>query len=108
MKEYTAKEMKLLKNNPYTFKVTKNRLYFTIEFKEAFWRAYQAGLAPRKILTDLGYDLSMFSQSQIDSIVQRIKKEVLSGKGFTQGQTITRRIKAEPEISTLPPTDISR
>jgi predicted DNA-binding protein (UPF0251 family) len=37
--------------------------------------------------------------------VQRIKKEVLSGKGFTQGQTITRRIKAEPEISTLPPAD---
>ena len=37
MKEYTAKEMKLLKANPYTFKVTKNKLYFTIEFKEAFW-----------------------------------------------------------------------
>ncbi len=36
MKEYTAKEMKLLKANPYTFKVTKNKLYFTIEFKEAF------------------------------------------------------------------------
>ena len=36
MKEYTAKEMKLLKANPYTFKVTKNKLYFTIKFKEAF------------------------------------------------------------------------
>ncbi len=40
MKEYTAKEMKLLKANPYTFKVIKNKLYFTIEFKEAFWTAY--------------------------------------------------------------------
>ena len=37
MKEYTAKEMKVLKANPYTFKVTKNKLYFTIEFKKAFW-----------------------------------------------------------------------
>ena len=27
MKEYTAKEMKLLKANPYTFKVSKNKLY---------------------------------------------------------------------------------
>ena len=45
MKEYTAKEMKLLKANPYTFKVTKNKLYFTIEFKKAFWTAYQAGMA---------------------------------------------------------------
>jgi len=32
VKEYTAKEMKLLGANPYTFKVTKNKLYFTIEF----------------------------------------------------------------------------
>lgn len=34
MKEYMIKEMKLLKANLYTFKVTKNKLYFPIEFKE--------------------------------------------------------------------------
>ena len=34
------REVKLLKANPYTFKVTKNKLYFTAEFKEAFWMAY--------------------------------------------------------------------
>ena len=32
--------MKLLKANPYTFKVTKNKLYFTIKFKEAFGLHY--------------------------------------------------------------------
>ena len=93
MKEYTAKEMKLLKANPYTFKVTKNKLYFTIEFKEAFWTAYQAGMAPRKILEDLGYDLGIFGQKQIDSIVQGIKKQALSGDGFRQGECRTRRVK---------------
>lgn len=101
MKEYTAKEMKLLKANPYTFKVTKNRLYFTIEFKEAFWTAYQAGIAPRKIIGDLGYDLELFGQKQIDSIVQRIKHQVESGKGFTQGENRIRRKKDEliiPEV----------
>ena len=72
MREYTAKEMKLLKANPYTFKVTKNKLYFTVAFKEAFWTAYQAGMAPRKILEDLGYDLEMFGQKQIDSMVQEL------------------------------------
>ena len=36
MREYTSKEMKLLQANPYTFKVTKHKLYFTTEFKEAF------------------------------------------------------------------------
>ena len=95
MKEYTAKEMKLLKANPYTFKVTKNKLYFTAEFKEAFWMAYQAGVAPRKIIEDLGYDLEMFGQKQIDSIVQRIKKQAYEGNGSRQGENHTRRRKDE-------------
>lgn len=93
MKEYTAKEMKLLKVNPYTFKVTRSKLYFTVEFKEAFWTAYQAGMAPRKIMEDLGYDLEMFGQKQIDSIVQRIKRQAQSGCGFRQGENRTRRKK---------------
>lgn len=93
MKEYTAKEMKQLKANPYTFKVTKSRLYFTVEFKEAFWTAYQAGMAPRKILEDFGYDLGVFGQKQIDSIVQSIKHQAQSGEGFRQGSSRARRKK---------------
>lgn len=98
MKEYTAREMKLLKANPYTFKVTKNKLYFTIEFKETFWTAYQAGMAPRKILEDLGYDLEMFGQKQIDSMVQRMKRQAESRNGFRQGENRTRRKKDELSI----------
>lgn len=98
MKEYTAKEMKLLKANPYTFKVTKNKLYFTVEFKEAFWTAYQAGMAPRKILEDLGYDLLMFGQKQIDSMVQSIKRQAQCGNGFREGENRTRRKKEDLSI----------
>ena len=65
MKEYTPKQIKKLEANPYTLKVTKNKLYFTIKFKEDFWINYQAGNAPRKILSDLGYDLEYFGQKQI-------------------------------------------
>lgn len=104
MKEYTAKEMKLLKANPYTYKVTKNKLYFTIEFKETFWTAYQAGMAPRKILEDLGYDLGMFGQKQIDSMVQSIRRQAQGGSGFRQGENRTRRRKGElsiPEGTTM-------
>jgi len=101
MKEYTSKEMKLLKKNPYTLNVTKNKLYFTSSFKEAFWIKYQAGDAPRKILTDLGYDVSMFGQKSIDSLVQRIKKQALSGNGFSEGENRTKRtgIKSPDDIS---------
>lgn len=93
MKEYTKKEMKILKENPYTFNVTKNKLYFTTDFKIIFWKKYQAGIAPRKILEELGYDLKMFQQKQIDSIVQRIKKQALSGNGFTEGENREKRMK---------------
>ena len=92
MKEYTPKQIKKLEANPYTLKVTKNKLYFTIKFKEDFWINYQAGNAPRKILSDLGYDLEYFGQKQIDSIVQRIKKEALSGNGFREGENRERPI----------------
>ena len=91
MREYTAKEMKVLKANPYTFKATKNKLYFTARFKEAFWNAYQAGMSPRKIIEELGYDLEMFGQKQIDSIVKRIKYQAENGRGFSQGENHERR-----------------
>ena len=110
MKEYTAKQMKLLKANPYTFRVTKNKLYFTAKFKEDFWTSYQAGNAPRKILSEFGYDLEIFGQKQIDSLVQRIKKEALSGNGFREGENHERRIpiKATDEIELSSPQSIER
>lgn len=93
MKEYTKKELKELNENPYTLKATKNKISHTVEFKRVFWTKYQAGETPRKILTDLGYDVSMFGQKRIDSLTQHIKKQALSGKGFTEGNNRTKRVK---------------
>lgn len=110
MKEYTLKQIKVLQANPYTFKVTTKKLYFTAQFKEDFWVSYQAGNAPRKIMQDLGYDLSMFTQKQIDNYVQRIKKEALSGNGFKEGENRQRRVPmkepSEEELSS--PQSIER
>jgi hypothetical protein len=110
MKEYTGKQITQLKANPYTFKVTKNKLYFTAKFKEDFWVSYQAGNAPRKIMQDLGYDLSIFTQKQIDNYVQRIKKEALSGNGFSEGENRERRVpmKATKEEDLSSPQSIER
>lgn len=98
MKEYTPKQVKQLKANPYTLNVTKNKLYFTKEFKADFWVSYQAGYAPRKILQDLGYDLTIFEQKQIDSLVQRIKKQALSGEGFREGENHENRAKLKAPV----------
>ena len=55
-------------------------------------------MAPRKILEDLGYDLEMFGQKQIDSMVQRMKRQAESRNGFRQGENRTRRKKDELSI----------
>ena len=93
MKEYTKKELKELNENPYTLKAKKNKISHTAEFKRVFWTKYQAGETPRKILTDLGYNPNMFGQKRIDSLVQHIKKQALSGNGFTEGTNRTKRVK---------------
>lgn len=110
MRTFTEEQIKKLKKNPYTFKITRNKLYFTAKFKEDFWISYQAGNAPRKIMQDLGYDLSMFTQKQIDNYVQRIKREALSGEGFREGENRQRRIpmKATDEKELSSPQSIER
>ena len=110
MRTFTEEQIKKLKKNPYTFKITKNKLYFTAKFKEDFWISYQAGNAPRKVMQDLGYDLSMFTQKQIDNYVQRIKREALSGEGFREGENRQRRIpmKATDEKELSSPKTIER
>lgn len=92
MKQYSTKEIRELKANPYTLKITKYQLSHTVKFKEDFWIGYQAGNSPRKIIADLGYNPDMFGQKRIDSLVQKIKKQALSGYGFTEGPNRTKRL----------------
>ena len=110
MKEYTAKQIKQLEKNPYVFKVTKHKLYYTAKFKEDFWISYQAGNSPRKILIDFGFDIDIFGQKQIDSLVQHIKKQALSGNGFSEGENRQRRVpmKATSEEELSSPQSIER
>lgn len=98
---FTQKQIKELKSNKYTYKVTAERLSFTIAFKEAFWIKYQAGDAPRKVLTELGYDVSYFGQKRIDGIVQKIRKDAIEGKGFTEGISREKRmiLKENKEVN---------
>ena len=84
MKKYTQKQIKELKSNPYTLQVSDKRIFFTIEFKKIFWKKYQAGMSPKSIFKEMDYNLDYFGQKQIDSIVQRVKKEALAGE-FTEG-----------------------
>ena len=105
MKKYTKNQIKELKQNPYTLKIDEQRIFFTIEFKKVFWRKYQDGMSPRLILKELNYNLDYFGQKQIDSIVQRIKKEALNGE-FTEGYNRINRVKIKEMDSELTPQNL--
>ena len=107
MKKYTQKQIKELKQNPYTFKVDEQRIFFTVEFKKIFWRKYQAGMSPRAIFKELDYNLDYFGQKQIDSIVQRIKKEAMAGE-FTEGYSRNNRMKIKESKENISPQNIKQ
>ena len=107
MKKYTQKQIKELKSNPYTLQVSDKRIFFTIEFKKIFWKKYQAGMSPRSIFKEMDYNLDYFGQKQIDSIVQRIKKEALAGE-FTEGYSRINRIKINEPSSDITPQNIKQ
>lgn len=107
MKKYTQKQIKELKQNPYTFKVDEQRIFFTVEFKKIFWRKYQAGMSPRAIFKELDYNLDYFGQKQIDSIVQRIKKEAMAGE-FTEGYSRNNRMKIKESEEDISPQNIKQ
>lgn len=107
MKKYTQKQIKELKSNPYTLQVSDKRIFFTIEFKKIFWKKYQAGMSPRSIFKEMDYNLDYFGQKQIDSIVQRVKKEALAGE-FTEGYSRINRIKINEPSSDITPQKIKQ
>ena len=102
MAKYTKKQQEELMKNKYTFKVQKDRIFFTKEFKQLFWTKYQAGVSPRKAIEELGYDLKYFNQNQIDNLVQHLRKKSIAGEDFPEGCSRERRPKIAP-----PPLDNS-
>lgn len=107
MKKYTKKQIKELKQNPYTLQVDEKRIFFTIEFKKVFWNKYQSGMSPRSILKELDYNLDYFGQKQIDSITQRVKKEALNGE-FTEGYNRINRVRIKETDSELTPQNLKQ
>jgi hypothetical protein len=92
--KFTRREIQILKNNPYTYRVTESQLFFTKDFKEEFWKRYQAGDSPRKIVEELGYDPDMLGTSRLSGIQINIQKQAKSSTGFTEGKGRRKQLKS--------------
>ena len=84
-KVFTNEEMDMLRSNPYTYAVTPHILSFTKEFKELFWKEYQAGKVPRQILEKHGYPADVLGKERIWGIAHTIKGQYYSKEGFHEG-----------------------
>ncbi len=84
-KMFTEQEVKMLRDNPYTYTVTAHILSFTKEFKDLFWKEYQAGAIPRQILEKCGYPADVLGKERIWGIAHVIKKQYYTPEGLHEG-----------------------
>ena len=100
-KPFTLEQIEQLRSNPYTYKVTNSKIFFTAEFKEAFYQKRQAGLTLKETLLELGYDPEVLGEKRIDGLSHMINKAVREGKSFTEGIKPRKSILDEkcPELT---------
>lgn len=84
IKEFTEEEMAQIRENEYILDVTPEFVYYSAEFKERFYREYQQGKKPRKIIEGMGIDTNILGQTRVNGIKRRVLRDVQLGKGFTE------------------------
>lgn len=73
--KFTPEQQQLLRNNPYTIRVTEDVLNLSKEFKELFYKEYLAGALPRDILQKYGYPSDILGKQRIWGISHSIRKQ---------------------------------
>lgn len=102
---FTAEQVLMLRENPYTYQVDQYRLAFTKEFKELFYSEYQAGTLPRQILAKYGYDPAVLGQRRVWGISGHIREQYNKYGGFHEGNVSSGRTKSAPLHSGMPASD---
>ena len=72
--KFTRQQVDAFQANPYTYRISESTIRFTLEFKKEFWKRYQAGQSPSRILTDLGYDVDALGKRRIQAIRELLLK----------------------------------
>lgn len=100
-KTFTKEQQRLLRQNPYIYSVTENRISLTSKFKEIFIKAYEAGVTPRQIFEEHGFDINIFGERRVWSFTHLIRKEYEKYGKFTQGYKDRRTSTGNAESKQL-------
>lgn len=93
--KFTTEQQQLLRDNPYTVRVTKSVLNLSKEFKELFYKEYLAGALPRDILEKYGYPAEVLGKQRIWGISHTIRKQFEKTGEFRDVRNPGSPIKAE-------------
>ena len=99
-KKFTPEEIKNLKANPYTLRVTEDTISYTLAFKEAFWDLSVQGYTGTAAFRKLGYNTKVLGFERIHNTSKRIRQAGKSVEGFREGNPSGIRIKNEQKQQT--------
>lgn len=71
-KKFRPEEVGELRANPYTEKVSEEQIFFTLAFKEAFWRLSVEGCTENMAFRKLGYNSKVLGFERVHNITKRI------------------------------------
>jgi len=79
IKIFTPKEMEILAANNFTAKVTKRRIYHTLEFENLFLVMYdEQGKNCAEIFTELGYDVEILGKSRVHTYPKLLREKLMN------------------------------
>ena len=100
-RKFTPEEIKNLKANPYTLRVTEDRISYTLAFKEEFWKLSLQGYTGTAAFRKLGYNTEVIGFERIHNTTKRIRRDAQSIGGLHEGNsggvyiTRSRKIKTD-------------
>ena len=94
-KKFTPEEIKHLRANPYTLRVTEDTISYTLAFKEAFWELSLQGYTGTAAFRKLGYNTQVLGFERIHNTTKRIRQAGKSMEGFRESNLRGMRIKSD-------------
>jgi len=82
---FTKEEIRLLKENPNTAKLTPTRLSLTLNAKVLILKLHEKGLSPKQIVTDLGYDSEILGKYRTRNMVRNVLRDAETEQGLHEG-----------------------
>ena len=94
-RRFTEEEARILRENPFTLKVTDSHIVFTREFKELYINEYNNGLTSRQIVEKYGYDSEILGTNRIRALHSLFCKSLRNESEQHEGHNKTLTVSGE-------------